>query len=142
MTIVKENIFLLDDALGRLADVKKRQEEMADAETWAKQPAHLRAEREKRLDSVKRTAKAFLDLGKACLGALLLLTADSDVCVAFIGAADRKHKVAQMLVQFIRRLCGPECMALKVVALFRHHPLLPLPLGHQLFHPATACYHP
>ena len=58
---------------------------------------------------VKRTAKAFLDLGKACLNALLVLTADPDVAVAFIGPADRKHKVAQMLVQFIRRLCGPEC---------------------------------
>eukprot|EP00966_Prymnesium_polylepis_P002852 64887-Prymnesium_polylepis.2 len=48
---------------------------MADTESWAKQPPSQRDERERRLESVKRTAKAFLDLGKACLAALIQLTA-------------------------------------------------------------------
>merc|ERR1719502_152998 len=60
-TLVKENIFLLNDALGRLADVKGREDEMADEEAWAKQPARQRQDRERRLDQVKRTARGFLD---------------------------------------------------------------------------------
>ena len=52
-TLVKENIFLLDDALGRLSDVKKRQEEVADEEVWKAQPKHTRLEREARLEQVR-----------------------------------------------------------------------------------------
>ena len=37
-TLVKEMIFLLDDALGRLTDVKSRQDEMADVAVWNAQP--------------------------------------------------------------------------------------------------------
>ena len=43
-TLVKEAVFLLNDALGRLADVHGRQEEMADG-AWAKQPAAQRADK-------------------------------------------------------------------------------------------------
>ena len=75
-TLVKEMIFLLDDALGRLTDVKSRQDEMADAAAWNAQPARQKLDRERRLEQVKRTAKGFLDLAKASLSAMLQLTAD------------------------------------------------------------------
>ena len=52
-TLVKENIFLLDDALGRLADVKKREAEKADEAAWRAQPRRQQAEREQRLESVR-----------------------------------------------------------------------------------------
>ena len=64
-TLVKEEVFLLNDALGRLADVHTRQEEMGDEEKWKQQSASVRREREARLESVKRTARGFLDLSKA-----------------------------------------------------------------------------
>ena len=60
-----------DDALGRLTDVKKHEAEKADATAWQAQPARQRQERERRLEAVRRTAKSFLDLGKASLAALL-----------------------------------------------------------------------
>ena len=92
-TLVKENLFLLDDALGRLADVKKREAEKADEAAWNAQPAHLRRDREARLDSVRRTAKSFLDLGKASLSALLLLTSEPLVGTAFTHVPQRAHKM-------------------------------------------------
>ena len=58
-------IFLLDDALGRLADVKGRQDEMADEAAWAALSDRQKLERERRLEAVKRTAKGFLELAKA-----------------------------------------------------------------------------
>ncbi|KOO24061.1 baculoviral iap repeat-containing protein 6 [Chrysochromulina tobinii] len=113
-TLVKENLFLLDDALGRLADVKKREAEKADEAAWNAQPAHLRRDREARLDSVRRTAKSFLDLGKASLSALLLLTSEPLVGTAFTHVPQRAHKMAGMLLEFLRRLSGPDTAALNV----------------------------
>ena len=55
----------LDDALGRLADLKAVQDEMADEETWAKQPEKTRKEREHAAAGLQRTAKGFLSLAKA-----------------------------------------------------------------------------
>ena len=85
-TLVKENIFLLDDALGRLADVKKREGERADEAAWQAQPKKVRDDRERRLESVRRTAKSFLDLGKVSLSALLLLLSEPHVAAAFTEA--------------------------------------------------------
>ena len=113
-TLVKEMIFLLDDALGRLTDVKSRQDEMADEAAWNAQPARQRAERERRLEQVKRTAKGFLDLAKASLAAMLHLTADPAVVLAFTGEPARARKVANLLGEFLKRLCGPKCQGLKV----------------------------
>jgi hypothetical protein len=113
-TLVKELVFLLSDALGRLADVHTRQEEMADAAAWAAQPAAERRRREERLEQVKRTARGFLDLAKASLSALLLLTHDRDVGPAFAAHPGRAAKLAAMLVEFLRRLVGPEALSLKV----------------------------
>ena len=115
-TLVKENVFLLDDALGRLADVQKFEAEKADEAAWQAQPARQRADRERRLEQFRRTAKSFLQLGKLTLSALLLLVSDAEVGLAFVGrdVPERAHKVANMLVEFLRRLCGPECQSLKV----------------------------
>jgi len=113
-TLVKEMIFLLDDALGRLTDVKSRQDEMTDEAAWNAQPARQRAERERRLEQVKRTAKGFLDLAKASLAAMLHLTADPAVVLAFTGEPARARKVANLLGEFLKRLCGPKCQGLKV----------------------------
>lgn len=113
-TLVKELVFLLSDALGRLVDVHTRQEEMADAEAWAAQPAAERRRREERLEQVKRTARGFLDLAKASLSALLLLTDDPGTCPAFAAHPGRAAKLAAMLVEFLRRLVGPEAQSLKV----------------------------
>ena len=90
-TLVKEMIFLLDDALGRLTDVKSRQDEMADAAAWNAQPARQKLDRERRLEQVKRTAKGFLDLAKASLSAMLQLTADEAIVLAFTGEPARAH---------------------------------------------------
>ena len=113
-TLVKELVFLLNDALGRLADVHTRQEEMTDEEAWAAQPPGERRKREERLEQVKRTARGFLDLAKASLSALLLLTNDPGTCPAFAAHSERATKLAAMLVEFLRRLVGPEAQSLKV----------------------------
>jgi len=113
-TLVKENIFLLDDALGRLTDVKKHEAEKADVAAWEAQPARQKADREKRLEAVRRTAKSFLDLGKASLSALLLLVGDATIGKAFTDVDARAHKMAAMLLEFLTRLCGPECQNLNV----------------------------
>ena len=113
-TLVKENLFLLDDALGRLADVKKREDEKADEASWNAQSDRLKRDREARLESVRRTAKSFLDLGKASLSALLLLTSESKVGAAFTHVPQRARKMAAMLVEFLRRLSGPDTKAIKV----------------------------
>ena len=94
-TLVKEMIFLLDDALGRLTDVKSRQDEMADVAVWNAQPARQRAERERRLEQVKRTAKGFLQLATASLAVMLHLTADATIVLAFTGEPARARKVAK-----------------------------------------------
>ena len=113
-TLAKELIFLLDDALGRLADVKARQDAMADEAAWKALTARQKDEREKRLEQVKRTAKGFLELAKASLRAMLHLTADADVIVAFTGVPARARKLASLLGEFLKKLCGPECQSLRV----------------------------
>ena len=112
-TLVKELIFLLNDALGRLADLKAVQDEMADEETWAKQPEKTRKEREHAAAGLQRTAKGFLSLAKASLNALLFLTRDGQACAAFTSVASRAKKMAALLL-FFDTLCGPAMSTLKV----------------------------
>ncbi len=113
-TLVKELIFLLNDALGRLADLKAVQDEMADEETWAKQPEKTRKEREHAAAGLQRTAKGFLSLAKASLNALLFLTRDGQACAAFTSVASRAKKMAALLYKFFDTLCGPAMSTLKV----------------------------
>ena len=94
--------------------MKKHEVEKADKAAWEAQPARQRQEREKRLEAVRRTAKSFLDLGKASLAALLQLTGDHTIGKAFTDVPARAHKMAAMLDGFLTRLCGPECQNLNV----------------------------
>ena len=55
-TLVKEAVFLLNDALGRLADVRTREAEMADAAAWAKTQPGEKKKREERLEAVRLIA--------------------------------------------------------------------------------------
>ena len=128
-TLVKEAVFLLADALGRLADVHTRQEEMpasvrrgdkaaslpapppasaADKEkeaAWAALSGKERQAREARLEQCRRTAKGFLQLARSSLAALLFLTDEAGVCSAFASHPSRASKLAAMLVEFLRKLC-------------------------------------
>ncbi|EOD15654.1 hypothetical protein EMIHUDRAFT_211208 [Emiliania huxleyi CCMP1516] len=128
-TLVKEAVFLLADALGRLADVHTRQEEMpasvrrgdkaaslpapppasaADKEkeaAWAALSGKERQAREARLEQCRRTAKGFLQLAHSSLAALLFLTDEAGVCSAFASHPSRASKLAAMLVEFLRKLC-------------------------------------
>ena len=111
---MKELIFLLNDALGRLADLKAVQDEMADEETWAKQPEKTRKDREHAAAVLQSTAKGFLSLAKASLNALLFLTRDGQACAAFTSVASRAKKMAALLYKFFDTLCGPAMSTLKV----------------------------
>ena len=103
-TLVKENIFLLDDALGRLTDVKKAEEEKADTDAWAKLTPRQQADREKRILSVRHTAQAFLGLGKLTLATLLRLATDSVIGKIFTDYPDRAKKMVAMLIKFLTTL--------------------------------------
>ena len=81
---------------------------MKDKAAWEAQPAKQRQERERYLEVVRKTAKGFLDLGKASLSALLhLATCDKTIGRAFTEVSSPRASRAHALLRHGWVCCPP-----------------------------------
>ena len=112
-TVVNDLHHLLDDALGRLEDIRSLQLAKEARLEWEAQSEQVRAERDAYLRAQERTARGFLALATAMLQLLARLTQLSGAAVlnAHGGMAP---KLASLLIRFFDKLCGPQAKRHKV----------------------------
>ncbi|EDV21051.1 uncharacterized protein TRIADDRAFT_60429 [Trichoplax adhaerens] len=105
--LTNDAVFLLDEALSTLSDIKKLQEELADEEL----SSQARREKLQQLSFSSRMARSLNILGNQTVNALTLLTQSIVRPFTEIGMVDR---IASMLNYFSVRLAGPKRGTFKV----------------------------
>ena len=115
--LVEDLVFVFQDALNRLSDVKAMQDEKVDADIWDAQEPSLKKEREAHFESVQSTAKGFLRLAKESMGLLKLLSEKPEWAAVFLRDGDRARKAATVCIDFLQKLVGSKSGALKVAGL-------------------------
>jgi ubiquitin-protein ligase len=113
--LVSENIFVFQDAMGRLADVKALQSEMENQIVWARQDDETKTERESHYRGLERTAKGFLSLAKKALKLLLLFGSEPEMRRGgFRRTYESAEKLGVVFVDFLERLVGSKARDMKV----------------------------
>ena len=106
-------MYLLQDALARLVDIRDVQAAKEDEAAWAALPHAQRADKERFLEGQERAARGFMGQARATLQLLNVLAGTPAVAAAFLqqpvaGAA------AYAVVHFLELLLGPRCEELRV----------------------------
>eukprot|EP00020_Sapocribrum_chincoteaguense_P000263 CAMPEP_0170752206 /NCGR_PEP_ID=MMETSP0437-20130122/11849_1 /TAXON_ID=0 /ORGANISM="Sexangularia sp." /LENGTH=1243 /DNA_ID=CAMNT_0011091269 /DNA_START=39 /DNA_END=3769 /DNA_ORIENTATION=- len=111
-TVLNDEHHLLEDALGRLRDVRSVQLAMDDEIAWQAQDPEVIRERESFLRSQENAARGFMRLAISALD--LLYNYAADVPETFTDNPRVLSKLASMVVHYLDRLCGPHAKELKV----------------------------
>jgi len=109
--LANDLIFLLDEGLRLLAEIRETQLAMDDEATWAAQSAEEREERVRAFGQSEQGATSCLTLAHATVHLLYLLT--SEIVTPFV-AAEFVERMASMLDSYIHSLAGPKVSNLKV----------------------------
>jgi len=109
--IINDAIYLLDESLSKLSEIRSYQIEMQNKEAWSQQDAETRREREHHFRTLERQVKTYLLLGNQTIKMLYYLT--TDIVEPFL-RPDVVDRLASMLNYFLDQLAGPKCLTLKV----------------------------
>jgi hypothetical protein len=110
--MINDMTYLLDESLSKLAQIHALQAEMAAA-GWAARPRAERAEREKALRELERSASGYCELGLSTAALLRLFTAEPAAGAKFV-APELAPRLAAMLDYNLAALVGPRCADLIV----------------------------
>eukprot|EP00054_Salpingoeca_dolichothecata_P023244 m.154283 g.154283 ORF g.154283 m.154283 type:complete len:1056 (-) comp24623_c0_seq9:11-3178(-) len=111
--MLSDAIFLFNDGLSRVSDVRGMQLQMADKQAWNAKPAGERMEGERYMAQIERTARSFLRFGRGSVELLRFLS--SDPAMRELLVKDNLNvRVAQTLINFLTKLCGDRIKELKV----------------------------
>ena len=116
-------MYLLQDALARLVDIRDVQAAQADAPAWAALPPATRRDKERFLQGQENAARGFMGQARATLRLLNRLAATPAVAAAFLGQPVAGG-AAYAVVHFLELLLGPKCEELKVAnpEKYKFHP--------------------
>ena len=106
-------MYLLEDALQRLVDIRNVQLAQADETAWAAQPPNQRQEKLRFLEAQENAARGFMSQARATVKLLNMLAGTSSVAKAFV-TAPVAGGAAYAAVHFLELLLGPKCEGLKV----------------------------
>jgi hypothetical protein len=113
LAFLSDAVFLFNDSLGRLHDVKLLQQQLTDAGAADSGARHQ--QQEKSLRQVERAATGFLRLATVCItGLKTVVAADATVRRLFVQHPLVCTRVAQTLLNFVDKLCGPRIRDLRV----------------------------
>jgi ubiquitin-protein ligase len=106
-------MYLLQDALARLVDIRDVQAAREDGAAWAAQAPGARADKERFLDGQENAARGFMGQARATLTLLNTLAATPAVAAAFL-SQPVAGGAAYAAVHFLELLLGPRCEELRV----------------------------
>jgi ubiquitin-protein ligase len=106
-------MYLLQDALARLVDIRDVQAAQADEAAWSAQPAAQRADKERFLEGQEGAARGFMGQARGTLALLNTLAATPAVAAAFL-SQPVAGGAAYAAVHFLELLLGPRCEELRV----------------------------
>jgi ubiquitin-protein ligase len=106
-------MYLLQDALARLVDIRDVQAAREDAGAWAAQAPGARADKERFLEGQENAARGFMGQARATLTLLNTLAATPSVAAAFL-SQPVAGGAAYAAVHFLELLLGPRCEELRV----------------------------
>ena len=100
-------IYLLDDAMARLAKLGEAERARAEGGSWAALPPAAREEREAAARQDAGAAAGHLDLAYACVDTLVFTTADPATAAPWLAPA-MLDRVASTLNYFMKALAGAQ----------------------------------
>jgi ubiquitin conjugation factor E4 B len=109
--LINDSIYLLDDSLSKLAEIRTIQQEMGNTQGWMSQPEDRRKEREEGFQRVERQVRSMLLLANESIFMLEYLS--KDIPQPFL-TGELVDRIAAMLNYFLVALAGPKCRELKV----------------------------
>jgi ubiquitin conjugation factor E4 B len=109
--LINDAIWLLDESLNRLPEVRQFDTDSADADAWAARPAQERSERESANQSTVNELKNDLTLAKVHVR--MMGYTSRNIAAPFL-TPDMVGRVANMLNYFLKYLAGSKRRALKV----------------------------
>ena len=108
--LINDAIWLLDESMKKLPELREYAAESADAAAWAARPARERAEREAANRQNERALRSDLMLAKVHVG--MMGYTSRDIASPFL-VPEMVERVAAMLNYFLLYLAGPERKKLK-----------------------------
>ena len=113
--LLQESVFLFQDAMGRLGDLRGMQVDMEDAIEWHAQSEEIRREREGFFGQLQRTATGFLSMACKALSMVILLASNSTLCAAgFMRDEACAEKAGSVVTDFLERLVGGKAKDMKL----------------------------
>jgi len=116
--LINDLIFLLDEALKQLAEIRAAQIDMDDTDKWMRQPQDVRTERERAYHQSEQGATSCLMLANATVHMLFYLSAE--VVGPFL-TPEFVERMAHLLDNYLVQLVGPKISQLKVRDRERYH---------------------
>ncbi|KAJ3028979.1 UNVERIFIED_CONTAM: hypothetical protein HDU68_000419 [Siphonaria sp. JEL0065] len=111
--LMNDTSYLLDESLGKLAEIHKIQDEIDDVATWNGLAQNVRDEREGVLRGLERHAQSYVGLCNETVNMFQYLTSEERVVTPFM-APYIVERLAAMLDYNLTTLVGPKCTDLKV----------------------------
>ena len=108
--LINDAIWLLDESMKKLPELREHAAETADAQAWASRPARERQEREAANRQNERALRSDLTLAKVHVG--MMGYTSRDIASPFL-RPEMVERVAAMLNYFLLYLAGPERKQLK-----------------------------
>ncbi|KAL6062738.1 Ubiquitin conjugation factor E4 [Balamuthia mandrillaris] len=109
--LINDSIYLLDESLAKLTEIRNYELEMANQAQWHAQDPVTRREREMHLNRLERQVRTYLLLGNETINMMHYLS--KDIVAPFL-VPELVDRLASMLNYFLEHLAGPKCTNLKV----------------------------
>ncbi|KAI3897369.1 hypothetical protein MKX03_021964 [Papaver bracteatum] len=103
--LVNDSIFLLDESLNRILELKEIEKEMANTVEWERRPAQERQERTRQFHSQENIIRIDMRLAMEDVG--MLAFTSEQITVPFL-LPEMVERVASMLNYFLLQLAGPQ----------------------------------
>jgi ubiquitin conjugation factor E4 B len=116
--MINDVTYLMDESLGELTRIHDLETEMHDRETWERQPAQYRRDRDAQLRQLERHASAYVRLGKSTVDLLKIFTAEAKRPFMMPEIVNR---LAAMLDYNLDALAGPRCQNLVIQNKEKYH---------------------
>ncbi|PKI47934.1 hypothetical protein CRG98_031718 [Punica granatum] len=109
--LINDSIFLLDESLNRILELKKLEAEMANTVEWERRPAQERQERTRLFHSQENLIR--MDMKLANEDVSMLAFTSEQITVPFL-LPEMVERVASMLNYFLLQLVGPQRKSLSL----------------------------
>ncbi|KAF3783761.1 putative ubiquitin conjugation factor E4 [Nymphaea thermarum] len=109
--LINDSIFLLDESLNRILELKEIEAEMSNTAEWERRPAQERQDRTRQLHAQENIIRIDMKLANEDLG---MLAFTSEQITAPFLLPEMVERVANMLNYFLLQLVGPQRRALSL----------------------------